>query len=334
MRHVFLTGAAGFVGYHCVRALLDADYKVTAIDNLNAYYDVALKKDRLAKIENDENFNFIEGDIADHETLNNLADKNPDIEVILHLAAQAGVRYSLENPYSYGHSNLTGQLAVLELARRLHTQGDLKHCVYASSSSVYGGNTDYPFSIQDRVDNPVSLYAATKKSGEMLAQSYANLYGIPLTGLRFFTVYGPWGRPDMAYFLFTKALYEAKTLTLYNNGDMGRDFTYIDDVVSGVQAALDLPPKAGDRGSCYGATHRIFNLGNNKPVRLSEFLSILEELTGKNARIEYQPMQAGDVKETYADIDLSRDLLDFCPETPLRKGLEVFVGWYKAYYKR
>ena len=328
MSKILLTGAAGFIGYHCTRHLIYHGYEVVGIDNLNEYYDPKLKQGRLSHLSELEGFSFLKGDIADYDFLQNCLEKHPDIDVVLHLAAQAGVRYSLENPFSYSHSNLTGQLSMLELARQLQGNGRLKHFVYASSSSVYGGNTDLPFSEKDRVENPVSLYAATKRAGELLTQSYSNLYNVPATGLRFFTVYGPWGRPDMAYYSFTKALFEGEKIRIFNNGDMGRDFTYIDDVVSGVVASIENIPGVGDKGTIGKAPHRVFNLGNNKPERLMDFVTLLEKLTGHKANMDLQPMQPGDVKETYADIALSQDVLGFQPTTSLKDGLPKFVDWY------
>lgn len=325
---ILITGAAGFIGYHCIRHLIQQGFQIVGVDNMNNYYDPELKKGRLNLLQELDGFTFQEGDVANYGFIKGCVDDNPEVEIILHLAAQAGVRYSLENPFAYGHSNLTGQLSMLELCRYMKETGRLKHFIYASSSSVYGGNKDYPFCVEDRVDNPVSLYAATKRSGELLAQSYSNLYAIPSTGLRFFTVYGPWGRPDMAYYSFTKSLFEGETIHIFNNGDMGRDFTYIDDIVRGIEACLSKAPAADEEGTVHGAPHRIFNLGNNKPERLMDFVKILENLTGKKADIELQPMQPGDVKETYANIDLSQKILGFQPETSLEEGLPKFVEWY------
>ena len=333
MSRVLLTGAAGFIGYHCIRELTRQGHSVIGIDNLNSYYDPALKSGRLKELEGLENFTFVKGDIADFAFLTDLFKTYPDIDRIIHLAAQAGVRYSLEQPFTYGHSNLDGQMGMLELARKIRQEGTLKHFVYASSSSVYGANTKLPFSVYDRVDDPVSLYAATKKAGEMLVQSYAHLYDIPSTGLRFFTVYGPWGRPDMAYFSFTRDLFEGNEIKIFNNGDMGRDFTYIDDIVQGITAAMKTPPRVDDKGTFAGAPHRVFNLGNNKPERLLDFVGILEDLTGQKARTNLLPMQPGDVKETYADIDLTREVLGYDPTTSLRDGLPHFVEWYKEFYQ-
>ena len=332
MSDILLTGAAGFIGFHTARALDAQGYKVIGIDNLNDYYDPGLKAGRLEALKKLKHFTFEKGDIADEDFLKDLTSRYPDISIIIHLAAQAGVRYSLDNPRAYEHSNLSGQMCVLELARHLKGEGKLSHFVYASSSSVYGANRKLPFSETDRVDQPVSLYAATKKSGEMLAHSYAHLYDIPSSGLRFFTVYGTWGRPDMAYYSFTRALYEGETIKIFNNGDMGRDFTYVDDIVSGIITCMNTPPEKGDQGTLGPAPHRIFNLGNNTPERLLDFVHILEDLTGHTARTELLPMQPGDVKETFADIDLAKNVLGYAPSTSLREGLSHFVRWYIDYH--
>lgn len=318
---VLLTGAAGFIGAHVARVLLARGEQVTAIDNLNSYYDRSLKEARLAWIGKSAAFRFTEGDIAQPGALDAACAHEP-VDRIVHLAAQAGVRYSLENPMAYAHANMTGHLAVLEFARSL---SGLKHLVYASSSSVYGANTKLPFSETDRVDHPVSLYAATKKADELMSEVYSHLYGIKQTGLRFFTVYGPWGRPDMAYWTFTKALFERTPIRVFNHGAMKRDFTYIDDIVEGVVGCLDQPPEAL-------AAHRIYNIGNNKPEALSEFIAILERLTGRAAITIFAPMQPGDVVETFADISaISRDI-GFQPKTNLEEGLKKFVAWYRQYY--
>jgi len=319
---VLVTGVAGFIGLHVAEALLDQGEEVIGIDSLNAYYDVALKEARLARLEGRKGFSFLRLDLGTEGALEEaLAGKQVDLAV--HLAAQAGVRYSLENPRSYAASNLTGHLEVLEYCRGNKA---LKHLVYASSSSVYGGNTKIPFSEDDRTDAPVSLYAATKKADELMSHTYAHLYGIPQTGLRFFTVYGPWGRPDMAYFSFTKNLLEGKPVRVFNEGRMRRDFTYIDDIVAGVLGALATPPSTTD-----GAPHRVFNLGNNQPVELLRFIEILEELTGRKAEKIFAPMQDGDVVETYADIEKARAAFGFAPSTSLEEGLAKFVDWYCAY---
>lgn len=323
---ILVTGAAGFIGYHAVRKLLTRGASVVGVDNLNNYYDFKLKEARLHQLESlksEGSFVFHKMSIADNGAMVGLGQRYPGITHILHLAAQAGVRYSLENPQAYAESNLTGHLNMLELAR--HTP-KLKHFVYASSSSVYGANTKVPFSVKDAVDHPVSLYAATKRSGELLAESYARLYGFPATGLRYFTVYGPWGRPDMAYFSFTKAILAERPITLFNNGEMRRDFTYIDDIVDGTLAALDKPATGSP-------PHKLYNLGHHKPETLSIFVAAIEKATGKSARIEKAPMQPGDVKETYAEISESARDLSFTPRTSLNEGIAHFVEWYRSYYK-
>ncbi len=312
---ILLTGAAGFIGFHVARALLERGEHVLGVDNLNDYYDVALKAARLNLLKPYPNFTFIKADIADREAFKDLG---PFTRVV-HLAAQAGVRYSLQNPHAYAQSNLIGHLNILELCR--HTV-DFEHLVYASSSSVYGANSKMPFSVEDRVDSPVSLYAATKRAGELMSGAYTHLYGFPQTGLRFFTVYGPWGRPDMAPIIFTKAISEGKPLRLFNNGDMRRDFTYIDDIVAGVLAALDAP--------CAG--HRVLNLGNNHSEALRDFLAAMEGALGRTAIVELAPMQDGDVKETYADIAATTDALGWRPTTSMAAGVVRFVDWYRAYY--
>lgn len=323
---ILVTGAAGFIGYHTVRKLLARGAAVVGVDNLNNYYDFKLKEARLHQLEglkSEGSFVFHKMSIADNGAMVGLIQRYPGITHILHLAAQAGVRYSLENPQAYAESNLTGHLNMLELARHAPK---LQHFVYASSSSVYGANTKVPFSVQDAVDHPVSLYAATKRSGELLTESYARLYGFPATGLRYFTVYGPWGRPDMAYFSFTKAILADRPITLFNNGEMRRDFTYIDDIVEGTLAALDRPATGTP-------PHKIYNLGNHKPETLSTFVAAIEKATGKSARIEKAPMQPGDVKETYAEISESTRDLGFKPHTSLSEGIMHFVEWYRSYYK-
>lgn len=317
-----ITGAGGFIGFHTAKALLAKDVQVLGIDNLNDYYDPALKKARLAMLTNEKNFDFVETDIADMSALSD-AVKGKKIDRIVHLAAQAGVRYSIDNPHAYVQSNLVGHLNMLELAR--HMDG-LKHMAYASSSSIYGGRTDLPFSEEDRADKPVSLYAATKKSNELMSHTYAHLYDIPLTGLRFFTVYGPWGRPDMAYWTFTRDILEGKTIKVFNKGDMLRDFTYIDDIVEGIVCISE----KGFVGE--GVPHAVYNIGNNNPEKLEDFLTILEKLLGKKAIREDLPMQPGDVPATYADITAIKRDYDFAPRTDLETGLRSFVGWYRQYF--
>ncbi len=313
---VLVTGAAGFIGYHTAEALLARGEEVVGIDDLNSYYDVKLKQARLARLTGRKGFRFIEGDIAEENTFDGLA---PDR--IVHLAAQAGVRYSLQNPRAYIRANLMGHLNVLELARGMGE--GLKHLVYASSSSVYGGNEKAPFSETDAVEKPVSLYAATKRSDELISYSYSHLYGIPQTGLRFFTVYGPWGRPDMAYWLFTEALLSGRPIDVFAGGVLTRDFTYVDDIVSGILKVLDAPPERG--------VNRVYNIGNSNPVSVNDFIATLERLTGRTARRNELPMQPGDVRATHADASaLERDH-GFKPSTPLEQGLGHFVDWFRSW---
>lgn len=319
---VLVTGVAGFIGYHVAMALMARGQRVVGIDNLNDYYDVALKQARLERLGGQSAFAFHQLDISDRDAMLALAQAYPDVSGIVHLAAQAGVRYSLENPYAYVASNVMGQVVVLELARRFQ---DLAHMVYASSSSVYGGNTKLPFSVTDPVDTPVSLYAATKRADELIGHTYAHLYGLKLTGLRFFTVYGPWGRPDMAPMLFSKAICEGKPIRVFNDGQMWRDFTYIDDIVTGVVAALDRPP-AGP------VAHRVFNLGNSRSERLGDFIATLESALGRKAVMQFEPMQPGDVEKTYADIDATTAALGYRPTTPISLGVPRFVEWYREFY--
>ncbi len=324
---VLVTGAAGFVGLHVCKALLARGEPVLGVDNLNSYYDPALKRARLAKLEREPGFRFHRLDIAELEAMTALAREHArEIRAVVHLAAQAGVRYSLERPFDYVRSNLEGHMVVLETCR--HHLPKLEHLVYASSSSVYGGNEKVPFSVEDRVDRPVSLYAATKRADEILSQAYAHLYGIPQTGLRFFTVYGPFGRPDMAYYSFTDAIVAGRPITLFNEGRMRRDFTWIGDVVEGVLAALDRPP-AAEPGR---PPHRLYNLGNHEPVELRRFVAVLEDAIGKKAEIRLAPMQPGDVVETYADIEATTRDLGWRPTTPIEVGLPRFVAWYRAYH--
>lgn len=319
---VVVTGAAGFIGYHVASALLARGERVVGIDIVNDYYDVALKEARLAQLTSRKNFAFHRADIADAEAVSAILAGVGPVSGIIHLAAQAGVRYSLKNPYAYVHSNLLGQVAMFEATRALDPVPAL---VYASSSSVYGGNTKFPFSVADRVDHPVSLYAATKRGGELLAESYAAIYGLASTGLRFFTVYGPWGRPDMAYFSFTKAILAGEPIPVFNEGKLERDFTYIDDVVAGVLAALERPADSAQ-------PHRIYNLGNNKPEPLMRFIKTIETALNCKAMLDFQPMQPGDVKATAADIDNSTRDLGFLPRIGIDEGIPRFVRWYKDYY--
>jgi UDP-glucuronate 4-epimerase len=332
---VLVTGAAGFIGYHTAKALLDRGDDVIGIDNLNAYYDVALKRARLAQIEGRSRFQFIKMDIADRAAIAELFALEK-FDRVVHLAAQAGVRYSIDNPQAYIDANIQGFLNILEGCRAAKTA----HCVFASSSSVYGANTKMPFSERDGVDHPLSLYAATKKSNELMAHTYASLYGIPLTGLRFFTVYGPWGRPDMAPIKFTKNILEGKPIDVYNNGDHARDFTYIDDIVEGVVRTTDLiaapDPKwssAAPRADTSSAPYRIYNIGNNTPVPLSTFIELIEKATGKKAIRNYLPAQPGDVPETFANVDALNAAVGFKPSTPLDVGIRHFVAWYRSFYK-
>ncbi|HSW12573.1 MAG TPA: NAD-dependent epimerase [Solimonas sp.] len=331
---VLVTGAAGFVGYYCTQRLLERGDEVVGYDNLNDYYDPALKQGRLQQLQGLKGFDFVQGDLADMETLRRVFERQrPD--VVLNLAAQAGVRYSLKNPRAYVDSNLIGFTNILECCRNF----PVKHLVYASSSSVYGANTKVPFAVSDNTDHPVSLYAATKKANEALAHSYADLFGIPTTGLRFFTVYGPWGRPDMAYFSFTKAILEGREIEVFNHGDMERDFTYIDDIVTGVIRTMDHIPAADPAWSgnppALGhsrAPYRLYNIGNHSPVKLMHFIQVLEKLIGCEAKKVFKPMAQGDVYRTYADVeDLRRDV-GFEPSTPIEQGLERFVSWYRGYY--
>jgi UDP-glucuronate 4-epimerase len=315
---ILVTGAAGFIGFHTAKALLARGERVIGVDDLNDYYDVTLK-------EAEPGFSFERLDIADRGTVGRLIRDHSDIDRVVHLAAQAGVRYSLENPFAYTHSNVEGQLVLLEACRSLT---GLKHLVYASSSSVYGGNTKLPFSVEDRVDNPISLYAATKRSAEMIAQCYTYLFKMPLTGLRFFTVYGPWGRPDMSAYIFTRAILAGELIRVFNFGDMKRDFTYIDDIIAGVLACLDAPPPDGDDGP----PHRLYNLGNHRPEPLMRFIGLLEEALGVKAKLSMEPMEPGDVKETYADIDTSRRDFGFEPATTIDEGIPRFVAWYREYH--
>jgi UDP-glucuronate 4-epimerase len=320
-----VTGAAGFIGMHTCRQLLERGESVIGVDVVNDYYDPTLKEARLRLLQESPSFVFHRADVADRAAMEKIAAEHPEITRIIHLAAQAGVRYSLENPYAYIHSNIDGQVVMLELARHLP---HCEHFVYASSSSVYGSNEKLPFSVEDRVDNPISLYAATKKSSELMAHCYSHLYRIPTTGLRFFTVYGPWGRPDMAAFLFTRAMLEGKPIQVFNNGDMRRDFTYIDDIVGGILAVAAHPPAAGS-----AAPARVYNIGNHRSEPLVRFISIIEQALGIKAKIAYQPMQPGDVKETFADIQPLRDEIGFHPTTTIDEGIPKFIQWYRDYYK-
>jgi len=332
---ILVTGAAGFIGYHLSSQLLAQGMQVIGLDNLNNYYDTSLKHSRLNQLKGNPNFSFHHIDLKNTEQVLDLF-KNETPEFVVHLAAQAGVRYSLENPHAYIESNVQGFLNILEGCRHY----PVKHLIFASSSSVYGANTKMPFSTTDSVDHPVSLYAATKKSNELMAHTYAHLYQIPVTGLRFFTVYGPYGRPDMAYFLFTKAILSGEPIKVFNDGKMKRDFTYIDDIVEGIVRLIPKAPKANkdwDRSkpkpSSSFAPYRIFNIGNNQPVELLSFIQVLEKALGKEAKKEFLPMQDGDVEATFADVDDLMREVDFKPSTSIETGLTKFVEWYKQYYK-
>ncbi len=334
---LLVTGVAGFIGYHLAEALLADGRTVLGIDSLNDYYDPKLKNARLTRLEARPGFEFRQINVADRQAMFALADQSPDIETIVHLAAQAGVRYSLDNPAAYVDANVMGQLAVLELARRLP---NLSHLVYASSSSVYGRNEKQPFAVGDPVERPASVYAATKRAGELLARTYADLYGLPVTGLRFFTVYGPWGRPDMAYYRFTRAIFEDRPIRVFNQGRMKRDFTYIDDILTGLLAAIERPPAGpgpeggGDEAAAPGdlTTHRLYNLGNHRTEPLLRFIEVLEAACGREARKEMTDMQPGDVAETYADIASSTRDLGFQPTTTIDEGLPRFVAWFRDYH--
>ncbi len=320
---ILVTGCAGFIGFHTVQALLKRGENVIGIDNMNNYYDVSLKEARLEQLLPQKNFQFFKMDVSDAKAIATLPKA---FDRIIHLAAQAGVRYSLKNPQAYIDSNITGHLTMLELAR--NTSG-LKHFVYASSSSVYGGNTKTPFSIKDAVEKPVSLYAATKRAGELMAYNYSHLFRFPSTGLRFFTVYGPWGRPDMAAFIFTKNILAGEPIAVFNHGKMERDFTYVDDIVDGILATLDAPLPVAPND----VPHRVFNLGNSHPEKLTDFISVLENTLGKKAIYDFQPIQPGDVPSTSADITESTQILGFVPKTAIDEGIPRFVAWYKNYYK-
>ena len=333
MRYL-VTGTAGFIGYHVAERLLARGDEVTGLDNVNDYYDVRLKHARMARLEGKRGYDFIKLDVSDREGMERaFAQWKP--EVVIHLAAQAGVRYSLTNPHAYVQSNLAGFMNILEGCR--HQQ--VRHLVYASSSSVYGGNTRQPFSIHDNIDHPVSLYAASKKANELMAHTYSHLYGLPTTGLRFFTVYGPWGRPDMAMFLFTKAILEGQPIDVFNHGKMRRDFTYIDDIVEGVVRTADrvaMPnpaysSDAPDPGTS-SAPYRVYNIGNSAPVELMDMIAVLERVVGRTAEKRMLPLQPGDVPDTWADVaDLTRDV-GFKPATPIEEGIRRFVAWYREYY--
>lgn len=321
---ILVTGGAGFIGYHLSKQLLEYDCTVIGYDNLNDYYEVQLKYDRLKDLEGREGYTFIKGDLADKETLGKLFQEY-SFDIVVNLGAQAGVRYSIDNPDAYMSSNMVGFYNILECCRHY----PVEHLVYASSSSVYGANKKVPFSVEDKVDYPVSLYAATKKSNELMAHCYSKLYGIPATGLRFFTVYGPFGRPDMVYFKFAKKIMNGETIQIYNNGDMMRDFTYIDDIVKGIANILPNPPEEIETGAKY----KVYNIGNNKPEKLMDYIQTLEKHLGREAKKEFLPMQPGDVYQTYADVSDLMHNFNFKPSTSIDEGLSKFVTWFKEYYR-
>ena len=319
-----VTGVAGFIGFHTSRRLLERGDSVVGVDIVNDYYDPALKEARLRILAAYRAFTFHRADVGEPSGMEEVAKQHPEITNIIHLAAQAGVRHSLSHPYEYIHSNVDGQMVMLEVARHLK---QCRHFVYASSSSVYGSNKKLPFSVDDRVDSPLSLYAATKRAGELMAHCYSSLYNFPTTGLRFFTAYGPWGRPDMAAFLFVKAILEGHPIQVFNRGDMRRNFTFIDDIVGGVLAVSDTPPTASE------APARIYNIGNDRSEPLSRYISVIEQCLGMKAEIIYEPLQAGDVKETYADIEPLRRDFGYNPATTIDEGIPKFVEWYREYYR-
>jgi len=335
MARVLVTGVAGFIGFHLAKRLLAQGDEVLGVDNLNDYYEVSLKEARLAQLQGQGEFRFCKMDLADREEMRRLFKKHP-VEIVVNLAAQAGVRYAQQNPYAYVDSNLVGFVNILECCR----DAAVKHLVFASSSSVYGANTRMPFSVHDNVDHPISLYAATKKANELLAHTYSHLYNLPVTGLRFFTVYGPWGRPDMALFLFTRAILRGRPINVFNFGKMQRDFTYIDDIIEGVARVMRQPPRPNpqwtgetpDPGTSRGP-YKIYNIGNNQPVELLRFIEVLEGQLGRKVEKTMLPLQPGDVPATWADVeDLVRDV-GFKPSTPIEVGIERFVSWYHSYYK-
>ena len=327
---ILVTGAAGFIGFHLTLSLLDRGDDVLGVDNLNEYYDLALKQHRLDVISNHSNFanfKFIKADISERDLVSDIF-KNHSFDVVVNLAAQAGVRYSIDNPHTYIDSNLVGFANILEGCR----DSGVKHLVYASSSSVYGMNIKQPFSTEDRVDSPISLYAATKKSNELMAHTYSHLYKIPTTGLRFFTVYGPYGRPDMAYYKFTKSVLNGDVIDVYNDGVMKRDFTYIDDIIDGLICVIDHPPKSSANSfSASTAPCELYNIGNNRPVSLMDFIGTIEDKCGKKAKIRFLPMQPGDVPETFADISEISNRFGFKPKVSISEGIDKFVSWYKNY---
>ena len=320
---ILVTGAAGFIGFHLCEKLLEEKYTVLGVDNINNYYDVKLKKDRLKILLRKTNFKFKKLDISDNNFVKKIYPIAKNFKVIIHLAAQAGVRYSITHPYKYIESNVKAQISILELAKKIKS---FEHLIYASSSSVYGTNKKIPFSINDRVDSPASLYGASKRAGELITKSYSRMFNINCTGLRFFSVYGPWGRPDMAAYIFTKNIFQNKTLDLFNFGRMERDFTFIDDIISGITQLIKIKKRKSNM-------HKIYNLGNNKPQQLLKMVSLLEMLCERKAKINKKRMQLGDVRHTYANIKESKKDLKFQPKTNLKDGLEKFVTWYKEYHK-
>jgi UDP-glucuronate 4-epimerase len=319
-----VTGAVGFIGYHVCEALLSRGESVIGVDNVNAYYDVRLKETRRGRLEARPGFTFYKADIADRDAMADIVAGHGDITCIIHLAAQAGVRYSLENPAAYIETNIVGHFVLLELCR--HMEG-LEHFVYASSSSVYGGNTKLPFAVDDPTDTPVSLYAATKKADELMSHCYSHLFRVPATGLRFFTVYGPWGRPDMAAYIFARAITEGRAIPVFNHGDMRRDFTFVDDIVAGILAVAGGPPKGDGK-----APHRVYNIGNNRSEPLLRFIELIEQSLGRKAELDLQPMQPGDVQETCADISAIQNDFGFAPATPIDEGIPRFIAWFRDYH--
>lgn len=335
LKKILITGSAGFIGFHLAQKASSLGYAVVGIDNLNEYYDVSLKNSRLSILKKLPNFTFRQIDLADAKVINPLFSEN-DFSCVINLAAQAGVRYSLVNPHAYLESNLHGFLNILEACRH----NNIGHLIYASSSSVYGANKKMPFSVHDNVDHPISLYAASKKANELMAHTYSALFNLPTTGLRFFTVYGPFGRPDMALFLFTKAILEGKEIDVYNHGKMKRDFTYVDDIVEAIARLIPKAPKPNPQWSAVQpdpsssfAPYKVYNIGNNTPVELLRFIEVIEEKTGRKAIKNFLPIQDGDVPETYADVDDLMQEVDFKPSTPIEVGVGNFVDWYRDYYK-
>ena len=329
LKTILITGCAGFIGFHLSKQLLLNDYVVVGVDNLNSYYDVNLKQARLKQLKEYKNFTFELCSIEDKESMEKIFSQG-QIDIVINLAAQAGVRYSLENPSAYIESNVVGFLNILECCRH----NKIEHLIYASSSSVYGANTKLPFSTKDNVDYPVSLYAASKRANELMAHTYSHLYDLPTTGLRFFTVYGPWGRPDMSYFKFTNAIMKGEKIQVFNFGQMKRDFTYIDDIVEGIVRLMDKKPQQIQVPNISSsAPHKVYNIGNNRPEELMTFISVIEEKIGKKAKKEFLPMQPGDVHATFADVEDLEKEIGFKPRTSINEGIEKFVDWYKEYYK-